>query len=236
MTGYTFFVVLCFAASMVSGVFGFGSAMIVLAIGPHFLPVAESIALAAVLFLASTLTKAFLFRKHLDWKVVGTMAMASVPFAYAGALILPSLDPGIARRLLGLMILAYLGVKRFPLPRVRLGTAGLISGSALYGFLSGLVGSGSVIKVVMLRELNITREAFVGAMAATSVLSGIAKVTAYSQAGLLNSKLLWPIVGVIVAAVSSAFVGRSFLREVSVRQFDVGVQILLAVAALALLW
>lgn len=231
---YLLFVLAAFAASLVSAVFGFGSAMLVLAIGPHLIPVEEAIALAAVLFAASTITKTILFREHMDWKVVGVMALASVPFAYAGGLLLSQMDPALTRRLLGLMILSYLALSYFKPPTIRLGMPGIAIGSAAYGFVSGLLGSGSVIKVVMLRELNITREAFVGAMAATSVLASGAKIIAYSQTGLLKPDLWLAMLGLTIAAISAALIGRRTLSKISVTGFDVGVRVLLGIAAIAL--
>ena len=208
--------------------------MIVLAIGPHLIPVEEAIALAAVLFAASTITKTILFREHMDWKIVGIMALASVPFAYAGGLLLSQMDPVLTRRLLGLMILLYLATSIFKPPSIRMGLPGIAVGSAAYGFVSGLLGSGSVIKVVMLRELKITREAFVGAMAATSVLASGAKIVAYGQSGLLKAELWLTMLGLTVVAVIAAMVGRRYLSKLSLSGFDLGVRVLLAVAALAL--
>lgn len=209
--------------------------MVVLAIGPHLIPVGEAIALAAVLFGASTLTKTIMFHKHMDWKVVGIMAIASVPFAYLGGTLLSQMDPALTRRLLGLMILSYLSLSYIKPPSIRMGLGGIALGSAAYGFLSGLLGSGSVIKVVMLRELKITREAFVGAMAATSVLASGAKIAAYYQAGLLSMQLWIPIVGLSIAAVTAALIGRFYLRKITADGFDLGVRVLLAFAAIALI-
>jgi len=231
---YLLFVIAAFAASLISGIFGFGTAMFVLAIGPHLIPVEQAIALAAVLFAASTITKTILFRKHMDWKIVGVMALSSMPFAYAGGVLLSYMDPLLTRRLLGLMILSYLALSYFKPPKLKLGLPGIAVGAASYGLLSGLLGTGSVIKVVMLRELNITREAFVGAMAATSVLASCAKIVAYSQSGLLTLDL-WPtILGLCVAAISASFIGRRYLGKLSVTGFDIGVRVLLAIAAIAL--
>ena len=232
---YLLFVIAAFASSLISGIFGFGTAMIILAIGPHLIPVEHAIALAAVLFAASTITKTILFRDHMDWKIVGVMAISSVPFAYGGGLLLSYMDPSLTRRLLGLMILSYLALSYFKPPTLRLGLPGIAVGSAGYGFLSGLLGTGSVIKVVMLRELKITREAFVGAMAATSVLASCAKIVAYGQAGLLTLDL-WPtMLGLCVAAISASFIGRRYLGKLTVAGFDLGVRVLLAIAAVALM-
>ena len=222
--------------SLASAVFGFGTALLVLAIGSHVLPVKETIALATVLFTASTVTKTFLFARHIDWKVVVLMAVACLPFAYLGAELL-AVAPAVAiKRLLGAMVLIYLGLsltKR--LPRIRIGTGGLIAGSALYGFVSGLLGSGNLIKVILFREMNITKEAFVGAMAATSVMSNAAKLTSYTKSGILTADMAVPALALCASAVIAAFAGRMILKKIDVGTFETGVKVLLGAAAIMLL-
>ena len=233
---YLLFVLLGFTASIVSAVFGFGTALIVLAVGSHILPVKEAIALGVVLFAASTILKSLLFRGHIDWKIAGIMAITSLPFAYLGASLLADLPADLLKRLLGAMILSYLVLTQFNLfPKIKIGTAGLIGGSAAYGFVSGLLGSGNLIKAIIFREMNITKEAFVGAMAATSVLSNTAKLTAYTQSDLLHSGHAWPVIGLVLAATIAAFVGQRILRNISVGSFEVGIQAVLAISAVALL-
>jgi len=198
--------------------------------------VKETIALATVLFAASTLTKTLLFRNHIDWKVAGIMAICSLPFSYLGASLLAVVPADALKRLLGVMVLAYLIVTVFKLrPSFKIGTPGLVAGSAAYGFVSGLLGSGNLIKAIIFREMSITKEAFVGAMAATSVLSNFAKLTAYSQAGILTADMAWPMAGLIASAVTVALIGRFLLQKISAAQFGYGVQAVLAVAAIGLI-
>ena len=232
---YAAFVVLGFVSSIISSVFGFGTALVVLAVGSHLLPIKETIALATVLFAASTLTKTLLFRNHIDWKIAGTMAICSLPFSYLGASLLAVVPADALKRLLGAMVLAYLAMNLFKLrPRFKIGTPGLVAGSAAYGFVSGLLGSGNLIKAIIFREMSITKEAFVGAMAATSVLSNFAKLSAYSQSGILTAEMAWPIAGLIVSAVAVALIGRFLLQKISAIHFGYGIQIVLAVAAIGL--
>jgi uncharacterized protein len=233
---YTLFVLIGLVSSIASAVFGFGNALLLLAIGSHILPVKETIALATVLFVASTVTKTFMFGRHIDWKVVAIMTVACLPFAYLGAQLLAIAPAEHIKRGLGAMVLIYLGLSLTNrLPSFKIGTAGLIAGSALYGFVSGLLGTGNVIKVVMFREMNITKEAFVGAMAATSVMSNFAKIFSYSQSGLLHTGLMWPALALVASAVVSAFIGRAVLRKINLKTFETGVQLLLGAAALALM-
>ena len=232
---YSLFVLLGFIASIISGVLGFGTALIVLAIGSHILPVKEAIVLGTVLFAVSTTLKTLLYCKHIDWKLTSIMAIASLPFAYLGASLLSQVPGELLKRLLGLTILLYLILSTLDLfPKLKIGTAGLLVGSAGYGFVSGLLGSGNLIKAIMFREMNLRKEAFVGAMAATSVLSNAAKLSAYSHSDLLSTKQLWPILGLVIGAIVAALMGQRIMRKVSLRHFEIGIQVVLAISALAL--
>jgi len=221
---------------MVSAIFGFGTALLVLAIGSHILPVKETIALATVLFAASTVTKTVLFSQHIEWKTVAIMALSCLPFAYLGAELLALVPADLIKRHLGLMVLIYLGLSLTNrLPTFKIGTAGLIGGSAFYGFVSGLLGSGNLIKVIIFREMKITKEAFVGAMAATSVMSNLAKLASYTQTGLLTIEMAWPAIVLVLGAIGTALLGRTILMKLDVKWFEFGMQILLGFAAGALL-
>ena len=230
------FILLAFVASLVSAVFGIGTALLVLAIGSHILPVKETIALATVLFSASTIAKTIVFGKHIDWRVAGLMALASLPFAFAGASLMVYMPTDMLKRSLGAMILLYVILSRFKhIPALKIGTAGLLVGSASYGFVSGLLGSGNIIKAIIFREMRLSKEAFVGAMAATSVLSNLAKLTAYTQSDLLGKELAVEIVCLITAAVLAVFIGRRILRIMDGSKFDAGLQFILALSAVGLL-
>lgn len=110
-----------FIASLLSAVFGFGTALIVLAVGSHILPVKDAIALGTVLFTTSTVLKTMLFGMHINWRVAGTMAFTSLPFAYLGALLLEDMPTELLRQLLGSTILLYLALSILNLfPRLKI--------------------------------------------------------------------------------------------------------------------
>ncbi|MEY8830974.1 hypothetical protein AB9K34_21595, partial [Sedimentitalea sp. XS_ASV28] len=97
------------------------------------------------------------------------------------------------------------------------------------------LGSGNIIKVMLFREMKITKEAFVGAMAATAVLSNIVKLTSYIRTDLLTIDMAWTALALILVAVAVALIGRLFLKKLSAHAFQTGVQVLLGIAAIALL-
>ena len=72
-------------------------------------------------------------------------------------------------------------------------------------------------------------------MAATSVLSNLAKLTAYTKSDLLGSELAVEIVGLVTAAMLAVFIGRRILRGMDALQFEVGLQVILIISAVGLL-
>ena len=200
------------------------------------MPVKEVIVLATVLFTASTVTKTWLLSGSIHWKSAITVAIASLPFAYFGGLLVADAPAELLRKLLGMMVLLYLLVTRFNvLPKFEVGNTGLILGSAGYGFVSGLLGSGNLIKVILFREMSLTREGFVGVMAATSIFANLAKMAAYFQSSMYTRELLSPSIGLVIAAVSAAIIGRLLLRKISAPKFNSGLEIILAISAITLL-
>ena len=237
---YVLFVILGVASSFLSAIFGFGTALIILAIGPHILPVKETIVLGTIMFAASTVGKSWLFFRYIDWKVAGIVAIGSLPFAYLGAALLSEAPTSLIRQLLGVMILIYVGLTSLNVLSgigaggFVVGTRTLVFGSAVYGFISGLLGSGNLVKVILFRELKFDKEAFVGIMATTAVLSNFVKLSAYYQTGLLSPQLIVPSFFLVTGSLFVAFLGKRYLGKISAEQFELGIKVILVVSALGL--
>ncbi len=230
------FLLLGFAATLVSAVFGFGTALVMLSAGALVLPVKDAIALSAVLFTASTLAKSILFRAAIPWRAAIGVSVVSLPFAWLGGLGLDLVPADLLRRLLGVMVLVSLALEwaRW-MPAARPARGMLFVGAGLYGFLSGLLGSGNLVKAVLFRRMALGGEAFVGIMAATSVLANIGKLGAYAGTGVLSFER-WPLmVALAGSAVAATTIGRYWLRRLDPRWFETGLQAIMLASALLLL-
>lgn len=234
---YALFVVLAFASSAVSAVFGLGSALLVIALGSYLLPIKETIALATILFTAGTVMRTVAFRQHIDWQLVVLMTVFSAPFAYLGALALTTAPTTALKVSLGAMCLAYvaMGWSGWK-PKLEVNSLVLALGSAAYGFVSGLLGTGNVIKAVVFDHMGLRKEAFVGVMAATSVVANFVKIGSYWQAGLFTSHHVLPGVGLVLTAIAATFLGRLVLKRVAAGHFRTGVLIILAAVSISLIF
>lgn len=232
---YAVFVGIALISSIVSAVFGLGTALLVIAVGSHILPIKEAIALATILFTAETCTRTFLYRAHIDWRLTGLMTAFSVPFAYLGASALAVAPVDLLKTSLGSMILLYV-VMAFSgwRPKVEMGRTALILGSAGYGFVSGLLGTGNVIKAVVFDHMGLRKEAFVGVMAATSVLANFTKIGSYVADGLIDERHFLPGVGLVFCIVAVTLLGRVLLKRVTPEHFRTGVLLILAAVSISL--
>ncbi|MEM7294374.1 MAG: TSUP family transporter, partial [Pseudomonadota bacterium] len=92
------FLAIAFASSLVSAVFGIGTALLLLSLGALVLPVQHVIALSTVLFLAAGLTKSLLFRRSIDWALVAWVTIGSIPLAYVGGALVDDASPDFLRK------------------------------------------------------------------------------------------------------------------------------------------
>ncbi|MCZ4280881.1 sulfite exporter TauE/SafE family protein [Kiloniella laminariae] len=234
---YVYFLIIALFGSMISAVFGFGSGFIVLSFGAFLLPLKDCIALTSILFAAATLTKAFLYRKEIDWELAMTIALVSVPFAWLGAEALARIDPEPLRPLLAGFIIFSAGVNltgyRVTLPSTFLVTF-LVS--ALYGFVSGFLSSGNPVKAVAMEKMGFERQAFIGVMAATGIGVNLTKISSYADNGILQPDHLPVGLALFVIAIITAVLGKRLVLKMPGEQHKKGLSFILLIAAGALLF
>lgn len=233
---YLLFIAASAAASVVSAVFGFGTAMIVLAVGAMVLPVKETIALATVIFTSNTVIKTWLYRREIDWPLAVWMSLASLPFAYLGAVVMIWAPVEFMQKALGILVVIYVVMQvRRPKTDLHLSKPVILGCSGLYGFLSGLLGTGNVVKAMFLQRAGLERHGFVGVMAATSVLANVVKLGTYGKAGILTLGHGPAAFGLVLVSLVSTIAGRAVLHRVNSDQFRIGVLVILTVIATTLL-
>lgn len=233
---YTLFVAIALASSVISAVFGLGTALLVVTLGSYILPVKETIALATLMFTAGTFARALLYRKHIDWQLTALITAFSVPFAFLGAITLAVAPTELLKTMLGSMALLYVVIALSGWrPDLHLGKVVLACCSAVYGFVSGLLGTGNVVKAMVFDHMGLRKEAFVGLMAATSVVANFVKVGSYVSAGLIGQVHIVPGLGLAACALAGTFAGRVLLKRVAPDHFRIGFLFILAAVSLGLI-
>lgn len=233
---YLLFIGIALVGSTLSAVFGLGSALLVIALGSHILPIQETIALATVMFTAGTLSRAIVYRHDIDWRLTALMTTFSVPFAYLGAMALAVAPVEFLKISLGSIALLYVALAFSGWkPRFTVGRGIIVLGASAHGFVSGLLGTGNVIKAIIFDHMGLRKQAFVGLMAATSVVANFAKISRYITDGLISERHILPSIGLVICVVISTVVGRLLLKRVPPEHFRNGVLLALTAASIGLI-
>lgn len=234
---YIIYLVIAVFASCVSALFGMGAALILLAAGAYLFDPAEAIALATIIFTSNTIARSATMWKDIPWKMGIFMAVASIPFAYLGAEHMVHVPTELLRRMLGALILIHVFVtwRKFQVNTSgSYPTYGILS--AIYGYLSGLLGSGNPVKAIFFHHMGLSKHAFVGLMAVTSIPANAVKLFSYHQSGLLESVPNFMPIALIAISIIVAIGGRMLLKKLPDAGFKVGLQVMLTLAALGLIF
>jgi len=230
------FLVIVYFASVVSTLVGFGSALITLPFASLVVDIKKAIGVIAVYYLAMNVGKTLSFRKHIDWRVSKLIVLGSIPGGFLGASALYYSPPGVLKKILGLLVLMYVlnrFVKFFREPNV--GERGLVFTGVVYGFFSGLVGTGSAIKAPVLLSYGLRKESFAGTHGVTGLVLNAIKIGLYLASGILTFEDFPFGLILVVVGVLGLQTGKYFLHKVSPRLFERLVIVMLSLASIKLL-
>lgn len=224
-----------FVASTLSGVAGFGGAMIFLPFLIAMYGVRASVPILTVSVLMGNASRVYFNRKELNLKLVAWFSFGSLPAAIAGSIVYVSLPTlwikkGIGAFLILSVILQQIK-KDFRLQRHWIFfPLGLVT-----GFLSALMGGVGPVSSPFFLAFGLTKEAFVGTEALCATGMHLVKSIAYNRLNVLNQREF--LAGLSFGLVMSlgSYVAKKILERISRRAFLVLVKALLAFIGLYML-
>lgn len=231
------FLTLAFGASIVSATFGFGSAIILIPFSSFLLPIKKAIAIVTIYFIASNLSKIIIFRKHIRWKIIFLIWAGAVPMVFIGAYLMAVAPSAMIEKALGIIILLYVVNDYFGLTEdVELNRAAIAGTGGAYGFLTGIIGTGSAIKAALLTHLGIRKEKFIAVMATSAILLNVIKTAVYSKFSLVSQSDFILVAGLIFCAFGGAYVGRNLVKKLHPETFRKIILAILVVVSVKLLF
>jgi hypothetical protein len=205
-----FLVAFLYASVGHGGASGYLALMAIFSIAPE---VMKPTALLLNLFVSLTAFIQFYRGKHFIWKIFLPLALASVPMAFIGGMLV--IDASIYKKILGMFLLIpvarFLFFPNTPASELKASNTGLslLIGAAI-GFLSGLIGiGGGIILSPILLFLKWTDQKQTAAISALFIfvnsLSGLAgQLTKGIQ---FNSNMVWYVVIAFAGGLLGAYFG-----------------------------
>jgi len=170
----------------------------------------------SVALIISHLSRSLLNLRFIDRTVLLAIMVCAFPMIVVGALLYAVMPVRLIALLLGVVILASIPLRHWARAReIKAGPRMLNVVGGIYGILAGgSVGSQMLLSPFML-GYGLTKEAFVGTMAAIALSTNLTKMAVFGSTQLLDSQylLLGLLVGLIM--IPGNWVGRHILRRMA---------------------
>lgn len=250
--------VVAFVMSGVTLFSGFGLGTVLMPTFALFFPVPVAIAATAVVHLANNGFKLALVGRRADWTVVRRFGVPAAIAAVAGASLLslfaslPTLGTyrlgerefrvTAVKAVIGALIIVFAWIEAtHGFERLSFPARYLVLGGVLSGFFGGLSGNQGAFRSAFLVRTGLDKQAFVGTSVVSAVIVDSVRLLVYGVSFFTERFLDLPggILGVIAAAIGSAFlgayVGTRALEQVTLRVVRIAVAAMLILVGAGLL-
>jgi uncharacterized membrane protein YfcA len=230
LTGVTFL------AALVAGVTGFGGAAILLPALVLAYGTRDAIPILTLVQLVGNGSRVWFNRRSLDLAVVKWFALGGVPTAVIGAMIFARAPLGVLTRVLGaflILLVVWRHLGRAPLRMPLRGFAVLGAGAS---FLSALVGSVGPLMAPFFLAYGLTKTAYIGTEALTTVIMHLTKLVVYGQNSLLSVQAMSVGLALSPVMILGSYLGKLVVERLPERMFTVLIEVTLVAAGILFLW
>lgn len=233
--GWTLTLILAsFITSFITAAIGIGGGVLLLAIMAQVIPTKAIIPVHGVIQLGSNSGRAFVFRQCIQAPAVLYFFIGSVIGAIIGGQLVMELPTQMLQTLLGLFILYSIWG-----PTVRYASSGS-KVMSLHGGLSTLltmfVGATGPFVLAALKPLGLIKEQLVATSAACMLIQHLLKVAVFGLLGFNFSDYVFLIAAMIFSGFAGTLLGKRVLTSMDEVLFKRGLNIILTILGVRLLW
>ena len=199
------FAVLAFISSLVAGISGFGTGLILLSLGSLFFDTKDTIVLANIFFIGVTLSRSVIGFRAIDWRMTRYMFVLGVPMIIVGATMFIPVSERFISGTLGVTVCLYVIHCIYPLvPSFAPSRRQLVLAGGIWGVLGGFIGDGNAVKAAVFDHVGMRKEEFVATMAFTSLIANILKCPVYQSAAIASVTIGMVFFLLLLALIGSA--------------------------------
>ncbi len=192
-------------AGVLGGVIGFGTTIILMPALVYFYGPIQAIPVIALVATAANLSRIFLWWNVIQWRVCIAYSFTAIPFTVLGVNTLVRLDERLVEMTLGGFLILLVPIRRWMRKKnfyLKLWQMGLVG--AIIGYLTGIVATTGAINTPFFLAYGLSKGAFLGTEAASTLSILFTKGIAFHQLGFLNMMAIMQglLIGVCVLAGS----------------------------------
>jgi uncharacterized membrane protein YfcA len=205
--------------ALLSGVFGMAGGLILIGVLLVVMPLPQAMVLHAVTQMASNGWRAFLWWRHIEWKITLASIVGSVIAVALWSIWLYVPDKGVALLLLGISPFIVRAIPASVLPKI-LGPGQMLVGSAICMMLMLTAGvTGPLLDTLFLRS-TLDRKQIISTKAACQLFSHSLKLVYFGllidQAGTVEP---WFLAIAVASSMLGTSLGKLLLERLSDKQF-----------------
>ncbi len=214
------FYVLTFIIEIVGTVGGFGSSVFFVPMANYFFDFHQVLGVTSLLHVFSNLSKIFLFRKGIDYKIFVKIGVPSFIFVILGANFSKYLNNQYALFILGLFLAIFaLFMILKPNFYFEPSTKNSIIGGSVAGGLAGWLGTGGAVRGLTLASFNVSKNSFLATSALIDFVVDTSRFGMYSYQGYLNKEILMMAPILLIISFIGSYFGKKLLNKISQKKF-----------------
>ncbi len=229
--------VLSFFTALMTSIAGAGGGTVLLAAMLQFMNPAEAIPVHGVIQFTSNITRTWLLRKFVNWKIIFKFSLL-LPFGiFVGLKIFQNVESDNIKILIGFFILLALCIQNFNIiSKLKISTNVYLIIGFLTGILNILVGVIAPLLAVILKQSISEKKSIVGTLGYFGLIGNLIKIIGFSFIGFSFFKYLDTFLMILPATLIGSRIGQFLLNKISNRFFTFIFQLILVGLAIRLLF
>ena len=198
-------------AGVLGGVIGFGTTIILMPALVYFYGPIQAIPVIALVATVANLSRIFLWWSVINWKVCFVYSITAIPAVILGVNTLVTLNDRLVEITLGLFLILLIPIRRWMRKQnfyLKLWQMSLVG--AAIGYLTGIVATTGAINTPFFLAFGLTKGAYLGTEAASTLSILFTKGITFHQLGFLNTTAI--IQGLLIG--SCVLVGSIFSKRI----------------------
>ena len=198
-------------AGVLGGVIGFGTTIILMPALVYFYGPIQAIPVIALVATVANLSRIFLWWSVINWKVCLVYSITAIPAVILGVNTLVALNDRLVEITLGLFLILLIPIRRWMRKQnfyLKLWQMSLVG--AVIGYLTGIVATTGAINTPFFLAFGLTKGAYLGTEAASTLSILFTKGITFHQLGFLNTTAI--IQGFLIG--SCVLVGSIFSKRI----------------------
>jgi len=198
-------------AGVLGGVIGFGTTIILMPALVYFYGPIQAIPVIALVATVANLSRIFLWWSVINWRVCFVYSITAIPAVILGVNTLVTLNDRLVEITLGLFLILLIPIRRWMRQQnfyLKLWQMSLVG--AGIGYLTGIVATTGAINTPFFLAFGLSKGAFLGTEAASTLSILFTKGITFHQLGFLNASAM--IQGLLIG--SCVLVGSIFSKKI----------------------